>query len=313
MKTEISGRTGLYCLIGSPVGHSGSPAMHNYSFQRTGVDAVYLAFDVTLGTLPDAIRAIRTLGIRGFNITMPCKTAVMEYLDEISPAAALIGACNTVTVSPEGRLAGYNTDGIGFLQNLRCHGVEIRGRHMVMLGTGGAAMAICAQAALDGARCITICSRSPSSYRTACGIAGKLEKAAPGTEVRAVPLADREAFAREVAAADILVNGTKAGMAPLDGETLVEPSLFRPELAVADVVYNRGRRGCFGRPGRPAAGPWWEASGCCCGRGRRLSACSPARRCQWKKCSSGCLLLTILAEVFMIEVYEEVPLYAHEQ
>ena len=238
MKTEISGRTGLYCLIGSPVGHSGSPAMHNYSFQRTGVDAVYLAFDVTLGTLPDAIRAIRTLGIRGFNITMPCKTAVMEYLDEISPAAALIGACNTVTVSPEGRLAGYNTDGIGFLQNLRCHGVEIRGRHMVMLGTGGAAMAICAQAALDGARCITICSRSPSSYRTACGIAGKLEKAAPGTEVRAVPLADREAFAREVAAADILVNGTKAGMAPLDGETLVEPSLFRPELAVADVGYN---------------------------------------------------------------------------
>lgn len=235
---RITGHTGLYCLIGSPVEHSGSPAMHNYSFARTGVDAVYLAFDVTLDKLPDAVRAIRTLGVRGFNITMPCKTAVMEYLDELSPEAKLIGACNTVTVGRDGKMTGYNTDGIGFLQNLRCHGTDIQGKHMVMLGTGGAATAICAQAALEGARCVTICNYSDHSYRTACQIAKKLQEAAPDTVFRVVPLKDEAAFAREAAEADVLVNGTKAGMKPLDEETLVDSSLFRPELVVADVVYN---------------------------------------------------------------------------
>ena len=151
MESRISGHTKLYCLIGSPVDHSGSPAMYNYSFARTGVDAAYLAFDIPLEQTAEGVAALKTLGVGGFNVTMPDKTAVAGIVDELSPAAKLIGACNTVTVGEDGRLTGHNTDGIGFVRNLREHGVEVRGQKLVVLGAGGAATAICVQAALDGA------------------------------------------------------------------------------------------------------------------------------------------------------------------
>ena len=102
MESRISGHTKLYCLIGSPVGHSGSPAMYNYSFERTGIDAAYLAFNIPLEETEKAVQALKTLGVGGFNVTMPDKTAVASYLDALSPAAKLIGACNTVTVGEDG-------------------------------------------------------------------------------------------------------------------------------------------------------------------------------------------------------------------
>ena len=98
MESRISGHTKLYALIGSPVGHSGSPAMYNYSFARTGVDAAYLAFDVPLEKVEEGVAAMKTLQVGGFNVTMPDKTAVAGFVDDLSPAAKLIGACNTVTV-----------------------------------------------------------------------------------------------------------------------------------------------------------------------------------------------------------------------
>ena len=121
MESRISGHTRLFALIGSPVGHSGAPAMYNYSFARTGVDAAYLAFDIPLEQVQAGVEALKTLHVGGFNVTMPDKTAVAGLVDEISPAAKLIGACNTVTVSEDGKLTGHNTDGIGFVQNLRQH------------------------------------------------------------------------------------------------------------------------------------------------------------------------------------------------
>ena len=108
---EINGRTGFFCLIGSPVGHSGSPAMYNYSFQKTEQDYVYLAFDVDLDKTEEAVSALKALGCKGVNVTMPCKTKVAELADELSDAAELIGACNTVVVK-DGKLHGHNTDGI---------------------------------------------------------------------------------------------------------------------------------------------------------------------------------------------------------
>lgn len=111
MESRISGHTQLFCLIGSPVGHSGSPAMYNYTFQRLGIDAAYMAFEAPLDNLAAGMAAIKTFRVGGFNITMPCKTAVKDYLDDLSPAAALIGACNTVTVGEDGKLTGHNTDG----------------------------------------------------------------------------------------------------------------------------------------------------------------------------------------------------------
>ena len=106
MESRITGHTRLFGLIGSPVGHSGSPAMYNYSFAHNGLDNAYLAFDIPLDKVEEAVAAIRTFNFGGFNITMPDKAEVCKYLDDISPAAKLIGACNTVVVGEDGKLTG---------------------------------------------------------------------------------------------------------------------------------------------------------------------------------------------------------------
>ena len=239
MESRISGHTKLYCLIGSPVGHSGSPAMYNYTFERTGIDAAYLAFDIPLERVEEGITALKALGVGGFNITMPDKTAVAGLVDEISPAAELIGACNTVTVDESGRLTGHNTDGIGFVRNLYEHGVEVKGKKLVVLGAGGAATAICVQAALDGASEIAIFNRGQGDFfANGRHTVEKLAQAVPACKVSITPLEDRDALAKAVNHCDILVNATKVGMKPLDGATLIDPALYRHDLVVADTVYN---------------------------------------------------------------------------
>ena len=238
MESRISGHTKLFCLIGSPVGHSGSPAMYNYSFEKTGIDAAYLAFDVPLEETGDAVQALKTLGAGGFNITMPDKTKVAEYLDDISPAARLIGACNTVTVDEEGKLTGHNTDGVGFVRNLQEHGVEITGKKMVLLGAGGAATAICVQAALDGVSEIHIFNRKDEFYANGELTVKKISEAVPGCKTSILPLEEEAALKAAIEECDILVNATKVGMKPLDEQTLVDPSWFRKDLVVADTVYN---------------------------------------------------------------------------
>lgn len=238
MDSRINGHTKLFCLIGSPVGHSGSPAMYNYSFERVGIDAAYLAFDIPLEKLDAGVAALKTLGVGGFNVTMPDKTAVTKLLDDISPAAKLIGACNTVTVSPDGKLTGYNTDGIGFVRNLAEHGVKVAGQKIVLLGAGGAATAIAVQAALDGAAEIHIFNRKDEFYPNAHLTVEELTKAVPDCNVSVQPLEDGEALAATVKGCDILVNATKVGMKPLDGQSLIPEALLRKDLVVADTVYN---------------------------------------------------------------------------
>ena len=238
MEARISGHTKLFCLIGSPVGHFGSPAMYNYSFARTGIDAAYLAFEIPLEQVKEGVAALKTLQVGGFNITMPCKTAVAELLDELSPAAKLIGACNTVTVGEDGKLTGHNTDGMGFVRNLHENGVEVQGKKLVVLGAGGAATAICVQTALDGASEIAIFNRKDEFYANGEHTVEKLRQAVPGCKVSITPLEDSAALAEAVKGCDILVNATKVGMKPLDGETLIDPALFRSDLVVADTVYN---------------------------------------------------------------------------
>lgn len=238
MDSRISGHTKLYCLIGSPVGHSGSPAMYNYSFARTGVDAAYLAFEIPLDKVQEGVAALKTFQVGGFNVTMPDKTAVAGIVDDLSPAARLIGACNTVTVGEDGKLTGHNTDGIGFVRNLHEHGVEVQRKKLVVLGAGGAATAICVQAALDGAAEIAIFNRKDEFYANGELTVEKLRQAVPACKASITPLEDGAALAEAVKSCDILVNATKVGMKPLDGETLIDPALFRPELVVADTVYN---------------------------------------------------------------------------
>lgn len=238
MEARISGHTQLYCLIGQPVGHSGSPAMYNYSFAATGIDAAYLAFEVPLDKVEEGVAALKTLHCKGFNVTMPDKTAVAGLVDNISPAAAVIGACNTVTIDEDGKMTGHNTDGIGFVRNLHENGVEVAGKKIVLLGAGGAATAVSVQSALDGAAEIAIFNRKDEFYANAENTVKKLAEAVPACKVSVTPLEDTEALAAAVKGADILVNATKVGMKPLDDQTLVDASWFRPELVVADTVYN---------------------------------------------------------------------------
>lgn len=235
---EIDGRTGLFCLIGSPVGHSGSPAMYNYSFQKTNLNEAYLAFDVKLEQTEAAVNGLKTLGCKGFNVTMPCKTKMAELADELSDAAALIGACNTVVIK-EGKLYGHNTDGIGFVRNLKEHGVDVKGKVMTVMGAGGAATAIQVQSALEGAGKIYIFNRKDEFYANAEKTAGKIKEKLPNIEIEVYPLENKDTLYEKIKESDILVNATKVGMKPMEEESLIEDtSVFRPDLVVADAVYN---------------------------------------------------------------------------
>ena len=239
MERIIDGHTRMYCLIGSPVGHSGSPAMYNYSFERLGINSAYLAYDVPLEKTGEAVAALRLFNAGGFNVTMPCKTEVTKYLDRLSPACELIGASNCVVCESDGTLTGHNTDGLGFVANLRVHGVDVKGAKMVVLGAGGAATAVTMQSALDGASEIRIFNRKGYTfYPNAELTVKKLAERVPGCKASVTDLFDTEALAEAVKDCDILVNATKVGMAPLDGETLIDKSLFRRDLVVCDTVYN---------------------------------------------------------------------------
>ncbi|HJB47535.1 MAG TPA: shikimate dehydrogenase [Candidatus Mediterraneibacter surreyensis] len=239
MEKRISGHTRLYALIGSPVGHSGSPAMYNYSFEKLGIDAAYLAFDVPVEKTEDAVNALKTLHAGGFNVTMPCKTAVAQLVDRLSPAAELVGACNTVVFEEDGTMTGHMTDGTGFVRNLREHGVEIKDKKIVLLGTGGAATAIAVQAALDGVAEIAIFNRKDEFYANGEKTVEKIRKAVSSIrKVSIEDLDDTELLGKVIGESDILINATRAGMSPMEDVIPVPAEFLRPELAVADVVYN---------------------------------------------------------------------------
>ena len=228
MEQRIKGTTGLMALIGSPVGHSGSPAMYNFSFRHHNLDYAYMAFDIKEDQVPAALDAIRLFKMRGANVTMPCK----------NEAARIIGAVNTI-VNEDGKLVGHITDGIGFVRNLKEHGVDVKGKKMVVLGAGGAATAIQVQCALDGAESISIFNPKDPFFARAESTAEKLSKETPDCKVSVFDLADEAKLKEEVANADILVNATLAGMKPHEELTLIkDKSMFRPDLVVADVVYN---------------------------------------------------------------------------
>lgn len=235
---EINGKTELFCLIGSPVGHSGSPAMYNYSFQKTNLNCAYLAFDVKLEETEAAVNGLKTLGCSGFNVTMPCKTRAAELADELSDAAALIGACNTMVIK-DGKLYGHNTDGIGFVKNLKEHGVDVKDKVMTVMGAGGAATAIQVQSALEGAREIHIFNRRDEFYANAENTAKKIEERVPGVKVNVYPLEDEQKLYEKIGESHILVNATKVSMKPMEEESLIKDTrVFRENLVVADAVYN---------------------------------------------------------------------------
>lgn len=238
MSIPITGHTGLTALLGSPVAHSISPMMHNESFRYHNLDYVYLCFDVNEEGLAIAVDGLKKIGIRGFNLTMPNKNKMIEFVDHLSPAGELIGAINTV-VNDDGILTGHNTDGVGFMRSLEDAGHNVIGKTMTVLGAGGAATAICAQAALDGVKCIHIFARTTSRFwnRTAEFV----KKINEMTNCQAIlhDNDDKEALRQALEESALLVNASSVGMAPNTDASLVEdPSYFHQGLIVYDAIYN---------------------------------------------------------------------------
>ena len=236
---EITGHTGLLGLIGHPVGHSSSPAMHNLGCRLLGLDYRYLAFDVTEDRVPQALEAMRTLGIRGFNVTMPDKIAAAQHVDILSPAAQIIGACNTI-INDRGKLTGHITDGEGFVRGLQDKGIGIRGKKITIAGGGGAAAAIQVQCALDGAGAISIFNRRRGQFwGRALETAEKIRAACPDCEVNVYDLEDTAKMTAEILRSDIFCNATVVGMKPMDEQSVVKDlSALRPGLVVCDAVYD---------------------------------------------------------------------------
>ncbi|NCB92019.1 MAG: shikimate dehydrogenase [Clostridia bacterium] len=237
MSKQITGHTRLACLLGSPVAHSISPAMHNEAFDQLGLDCTYLAFDAGTDNLPTVVEGLRKMNVLGFNLTMPDKNLMCELCDELTPAAKIGGAVNTV-LNDNGKFIGYTTDGVGFMEACKDAGFDIIGKKMTLLGAGGAASAILIQAALDGLSEISVFSIHDAFWDRAKTIVEKLN-AETSCKVTLYDFDDPAVLKREIQSSAILTNGTSVGMAPkTDACIITDTSVFTPDLMVFDVIYN---------------------------------------------------------------------------
>ena len=236
MKT-ITGHTKLTGLLGSPVSHSISPMMHNEAFRQLDLDYVYLAFDVEKQELAPTVGGLRAMKVRGFNITMPHKHAMCQLCDSLSPISEILGTVNTV-VNEDGHLTGYTTDGIGYMRGLQEDGYEFLGKKMTLLGAGGAASSILAQAALDGVSEISVFNRQGTNFEHTQKLI-QLLKERTNCRIRLFDITDSAALRREVSESALLTNAPSVGMAPnTDASLIQDATLFRPDLIVSDVIYH---------------------------------------------------------------------------
>ena len=207
-------------VIGHPVRHSLSPRLHNAAFRALDLDWVYLAFEVGPGAVPAALAAVRALDLAGLNVTMPHKADVAAGVDRLSPAAAALGAVNTV-VNRDGELVGENTDGDGFVASLRESGFEPAGRRCLVVGAGGAARAVVRALGEAGAERVSVWARREDAARMAA----------------ALTPAGRPAPLDEAADADLVVNATPLGMGT-DTRFPLDPDLLHPGQTVVDLIYD---------------------------------------------------------------------------
>lgn len=229
---EINAHTGFCGLLGNPVEHSLSPAIHNAAFQKLGLNLVYLAFRVE--AIGEAITGLRALGgFRGASVTIPHKVSAIPFLDEVEPTARHIGAINTI-VANQGKLSGYNTDATGALRALRGGVGSLAGKRVMILGSGGAARAIA----------FAIAGEAEVAGLTLLGVDGN-ERSTLAKDLRSkTPLTVAEAYLDEVSLrrtlpdAQVLIHCTPIGMSPKTEASCVPAALLHEELAVMDIVYN---------------------------------------------------------------------------
>ena len=234
---DVTAKYELIGLMAYPIRHSLSPEMQNKALEKAGLPFTYMAFEVDNDSFPAAIEGLKALKMRGTGVSMPNKQLACEYVDELTPAAKLVGAINTI-VNDDGYLRGYNTDGTGHIRAIKESGFDIKGKTMVLLGAGGASTAIGAQGAIEGLKEIKLFNRRDEFFDKALAFAQRVNENTDCV-VTVTDLADQQAFAEALASADILTNGTKVGMKPLENESLVNDiSLLHPGLLVTECVYN---------------------------------------------------------------------------
>ena len=229
---NIDGKTQIYGIIGYPVRHTFSPLMHNAAFNSLRINAAYLPFEVKPKNLKSAISCIKSLGVRGFNVTVPHKKEVLEYLDEVDRESSLAKAVNTV-VNRNGRLKGYNTDGRGFVISLKEEfGISPKGKKFFIMGAGGASQAISFSLAVNGASRIVLVDDLEDK---AMKLSTLLERS---TSCEAIALKkDKNAMKEMIRNSDVFINATSCGMKTTDPK-LIDPEFLHKGLFVYDIIYN---------------------------------------------------------------------------
>ena len=218
----------LFGVVGDPIAHSMSPAMHNDLFELYGIDASYLPFHVSKDDLESAVKGLKALGASGFNVTIPHKTEIIPYLDGIDPLAEAIGAVNTVK-NEGGLFVGYNTDGPGFVKGLETHVADLLSRSALIIGAGGAARAIYFSMAKAGFKHIDICNRTLNK-------AEELVSACP-YKVDSKVL-DYETAERNLENYQLVVQTTSIGMHPAIESVPLSTNNIAQHSFVSDIIYN---------------------------------------------------------------------------
>jgi shikimate dehydrogenase len=227
----ITGKTSVFGIIGDPVEHSLSPAMHNAAFEKLCLDNIYVPFLVKAEELEDAIKGAHSMGIKGLNVTIPHKTEVINYLDYLDIAAGLIGAVNTIEFGENGAI-GHNTDGIGAIRAIE-EITPVKNKKFVILGAGGAARAVSFQLFLSGAKSLTISNRTVEKAEVLReDLVEKLDN-----DVKVIDMGFE--LEQELKDTDILINTTPIGMYPnINQKPLITADMIHKGLIVNDIVYN---------------------------------------------------------------------------
>ncbi|WP_304354759.1 shikimate dehydrogenase [Brachyspira innocens] len=231
---KINSSTILTALFASPCRHSISPIMHNEAFNKLNLNYIYLAFEVDKNNLKDAVNSIKTLNMRGVNLSMPNKKEVIKYLDKISEVAELTQSVNTI-VNDNGILTGYSTDGEGFIKSLEEENIFIKDKNITILGTGGASIAIISQAALYGVKEIYVFKRDTNWSEQKKIIDNIAEKT--NCSIELFSLENRSILKRKIDNSSILINATSVGMKE-DVSLIEDKTFFRDDLVVSDCIYS---------------------------------------------------------------------------
>jgi len=227
----ISGKTRVCGVIGDPIEHTLSPTIHNAAFNHLKLDFVFLAFRVKAADLENAVRGMRGLGIHGLNVTMPHKSTVISFLDEVDPTVKFLGSANTI-LNKDGKLSGFNTDGVGALKALRENGAELSGKKVLLLGAGGAAKAIAFALAKEVGELVVLNRAVEKATELAEALGRMFNKKIVGGAL------SPDVIAKNLRDSDILINATSGGMKPNLSQSLVAPQWLKPNLTVMDIVYN---------------------------------------------------------------------------